>query len=163
MSLTSTATALAAYNFTLGDEHKIANYICILVANHGDSTPFSPDSFQVEDLVELCIGLGQAHLEGVLWISETEAVLAFQSTSKLTAVMHLLGVSMVWYDEPIKCCVCPPTAAQAREYVASRGQHPFGTQAPGLGREVVSCSPLVSDPYLEWGPTTIPYGSQRPQ
>ena len=56
------------HDSTLGDEHELANCICILVATHGDGTLFSHDSFQEEDLVELCMGLGQAHLEGVLWI-----------------------------------------------------------------------------------------------
>ena len=77
MSTTSTATASAVHDSTLGDEHEIANHICILVATCVDGTLFSPDSFQEEDLIELCMGLGQAHLEGVLQILQTEAVLAF--------------------------------------------------------------------------------------
>ena len=87
------------------------------------------------------MGLGKAHLEGVLWISDTDAVLAFRFTSKLMAMIHLLCVAMVWHDEPIKLSVCPPTNAQAREYVAVRGQHPSSTQAQGPGREVVSHLP----------------------
>ena len=77
MSTTSTETALVACDSTLHDEHKTVNCICILVATHGNGTPFSQDSFQEEDLVELCMGLGQTHQEGVLWLSETKEVLMF--------------------------------------------------------------------------------------
>ena len=39
-------------------------------------------SFGEEIVVELCIGIGQEHLEGVLKPSETEAVLRFICKSK---------------------------------------------------------------------------------
>ena len=58
MSMTSTATTSVACHSTLGDENELANHICILVATHGNGTLFSHDSFQEEDLVELCMGLG---------------------------------------------------------------------------------------------------------
>ena len=58
MSTTSTVTASVACDLTLGNGHKIVNQICILVTIHGDETPFSHNSFQEEDLVELCMGLG---------------------------------------------------------------------------------------------------------
>ena len=64
MSTTSTVTALVAHDSTLGDEHELANCIYILVATHGDGTPFSHDCFQEEDLVDLCMGLGQEYLSG---------------------------------------------------------------------------------------------------
>ena len=72
----STVTTLAVRDLTLGNELEIANCICILAATQGDSTPFHPDSFQEEE-VELCIGLGQAHPECVVWLSDTETVIAF--------------------------------------------------------------------------------------
>ena len=95
MSTASTVTALVVHDLTLGDELEIANCICILVATQGDGTPFPHDSFQEEGVVELCMGLGQAHPEGVLWVSETEVVLAFWSTSEMMATMHLL--EWPWY------------------------------------------------------------------
>ena len=61
MYMTSMVTVLVVCDFTLGDEHNIANCICILVATHGDGTPFYPESLQEEDLGELCMGLGQTH------------------------------------------------------------------------------------------------------
>ena len=87
----TTVTTLLACDSTLGNEHKITKHICILVATQGDGTPFPHDSFQEEDFVELCMSLGQVHLEGVLWVSQTKAVLTFQSTSEMMAIMHLLG------------------------------------------------------------------------
>ena len=139
-------TASVVHDSTLGNEHKIVNGTCILVATHGNGTPFSHDSFQEDDLIELCMGLGQANLEGELWFLETKVVLLFQSTSKLMNVMHPLGVVMAWHDKPLKLHVHPPTSTQAREYVTVWGQHPSGTQALGPGRGMVSQSPLVTPP-----------------
>ena len=51
--------------------------MCALAATQGDGSPFHHDSFEEEDLVELCISLDQAHLEGVLWLSDPEVVLVF--------------------------------------------------------------------------------------
>ena len=77
MSTTPTVTNLVVCDLTLGNEHETANHICILVATQGNGTPFPHDSFQEEDVVELCMGFGQENLEGVLWLSKTKAVLAF--------------------------------------------------------------------------------------
>ena len=59
MPIASTVTALAVCDFTLVDEHEKVNHICILVATQGNGIPFPHDSFQEEDLVELCVGLGR--------------------------------------------------------------------------------------------------------
>ena len=92
-----------------------------------------------------------AHLDGVLQISETEALFMFQSTSKLGAAAHLLGVAMAWYNESTRLHSCPPTNAHLRDYVAARGRCPSGTHTLSPGREVVSQSPLVT-PTLKRGP-----------
>ena len=70
-------TTLVVHDLTLGNENEIVNPMCILAATQGDGTLLYPDSFQKEDTVELYVGLGQAHLEGVLWLLETELVLVF--------------------------------------------------------------------------------------
>ena len=139
MSTTSTATTSVVRDLTLGDD--IVNHICILAATLGDGIPFYPDSLQEEDVVKLCMGLGQAHLEVVLWLSDTETVLAFQSGSEMMATMHLFTKAMVWHDEPIKICVHPPTGMQVQEYMASKGRHPSDTQVQILGGEVFSVFP----------------------
>ena len=77
MSMTSTVTASVVCDPILGNDHKLADRICILLATHGDGTPFFHASFQEEDLVEICMGLGQAHLDDVLQISETKVLLTF--------------------------------------------------------------------------------------
>ena len=70
--------------------------------------------------MELCMGLHQAHLDGVFWISETKALLTFQSTPKMMATMHFLGVAMAWCKEPIRLHTSPPTNTNLRSYVAVR-------------------------------------------
>ena len=95
MSTISTVTASGVRDPTLGDELEIANHICVLAATQGDSTPFHPDSFQEEDMVKLCIGLGQAHPECLLQLLDIETVLMFQYGSIMMAAMHLFTVATV--------------------------------------------------------------------
>ena len=125
------------------------NHIYILVATQGDGSPFHPDSFQEEDVVELCMGLSQAYLEGMLRLLDTEAVLSFWSSSEMMAMMCLLAVAMAWCDEPIRLHICPPTGTQVREYVALRGKHPYGIKVQPPDVEVVSQS-SPSDPQGPW-------------
>ena len=113
-------TASVANYSTVGNEHELGNSIYILVATHGNGTLFSHDSFQKEDVIELYLDLGQAHPEGLLQISETKALLAFQSTTEMTAVMCLLGAAMAWHDEPIRLHICPPTSTHITDYVPAR-------------------------------------------
>ena len=70
-------TTSAEIDLTLGDDTKIGNQICILVATQGNGTPLCPSSFKEENTVELFVGLGQEHQEGVLQLLDTETVLAF--------------------------------------------------------------------------------------
>ena len=58
MSTTSTVTTSVVQDSTPGNEHEITNCICILVDTCGNGTLFSPYSFQEDDLVNLCMGLG---------------------------------------------------------------------------------------------------------
>ena len=114
MFMESTATTLAMCDSTLGDEHEIVGLICVLTATQDNDTALHPGSFQEKDIVKLCIGLGQVHLEGMLWLSDTKMVLTFWSSSKMMAVTCLFTAAMVWHDVPIKICVCPPMGAQVR-------------------------------------------------
>ena len=67
MSSASMATASVETDLTLDGDTKIGNQICIPVATQGDGTPLCPSLLNIEeDAVELCIGLGQEHPEGVL-------------------------------------------------------------------------------------------------
>ena len=96
MSTASTPTTLAEPDLTLGDDDKIANQICMLVATHTDGTPLCPTSFYQEDAVAMCEGLNQKHLKGVLWLRDIETVLVFQSNFEMMATMHWVTVAMVW-------------------------------------------------------------------
>ena len=144
MSMISTATASVVGDPTLGDSHNSVNCIRILVATQGDGTLFSPSSFQEEDLMGLCMGLGQAHQGSVFQILETKALFAFHSTTKMMAAMHLLGTAIMWCNEPIRLCTHPPTTTNLRAYVTERGICPSGTQSLTPGREMVSQSPLAT-------------------
>ena len=75
MSTTSTVTTLAESDLTLSDDDEIANHICMLVTTHANGTPLCPTSFQKEDAVTMCKGLGWEHPKGVLQLMETEMVL----------------------------------------------------------------------------------------
>ena len=61
MITASTVTTSVATDSTLDDELEIVNWICVLVATQGDGILFSPDSFQEEEAIKLCIGLGQVY------------------------------------------------------------------------------------------------------
>ena len=51
MSTTSTATASAAHDHTLGEDPNFANCMCILTIVRGDGTPFDADSLLEEDII----------------------------------------------------------------------------------------------------------------
>ena len=70
------ATILVEMEPTLANDTEIANQIIILVATQGNGTLLYPTSFKEEDAVELCIGMGQEHLEGALQLSDTETILS---------------------------------------------------------------------------------------
>ena len=75
-------------------------------------------------MVKLCIGLGQEHAEGVLQLSETEVVIAFQHLTDMIAMMHCLTAAMVWWGEPIMLCILLPKVRQVRQFTSKRGSHP---------------------------------------
>ena len=100
MYTTSTATTLAASDHTPGDDPDLLNCMCVLAIARGDGTPFDANSLQ-EDIVELCVKVGQAHPKGVLWLLAMELVTAFQSREEMLATAHLVTKAMAWGDEPI--------------------------------------------------------------
>ena len=67
MSTTSTATTLVASDQTLGDDLDLVNHMCVLTITRGDGTLYGADSLQEENIVELCVSMGQPHPKGVLW------------------------------------------------------------------------------------------------
>ena len=66
MSTMSTATVLVAHYHTLSDGTELLNHMYVLVLARDDGTPFDVNSIQEEDIIELCVEVGQTHPEGVL-------------------------------------------------------------------------------------------------
>ena len=151
MSTASTATALAEMDQTMGDDAEIVNWICVLVTTWGSGTPLGPTYFGEQDMIELSIGLGQEYLEGVPQLLDTETVLAFPVSSNMIAIFHCFAAAMIRHGKPVKFCLWPPKTMQVRHYIATRGSHSSGTQAPAQGEEVESW-PLPSEPHLDNGP-----------
>ena len=129
MSTTSTATTLVPHDQTLGNDLDLVNHMCCLTIAWGDGTPFDADSLQEEDVVELCVSVGQADPKGVLWLLMMKSVVAFQSSKKILAMACLVTMGTVWHDDIIRLCTQPPTAVQIKEYVTVRDRHPSGTPA----------------------------------
>ena len=136
----STASTSVACDLTLGDDHEIANHICILAATLGDGTQLHPDCYQEKDIVRLCVDFSQVYPEGVQMLLDMKMVLAVQSSSEMMAAWHLFTAAMVGHDEPIRICVHPPMGA---EYMALRSRHPSSAHAQIPGGEVVSQSSLI--------------------
>ena len=97
--------------------------ICVLAIARGNGTLFDAHSLQEENIVELCVEVGQAHNKGVLWLLVMELVIAFGFSEEMLGTVHLVTKAMIWHDEPIKLHTNP------RAYVAGRNAPP---QVPGL-------------------------------
>ena len=83
MSTTSTVTTSVACNHIPGNEVELLNHLCVLVLIRSDGTPFDDTSIQEEDIVELCIELGQTYPKGILWYLVMESVVLFHSEEKM--------------------------------------------------------------------------------
>ena len=144
MSTTSTTTTLAACDHTLGDDPELANCICVLIIARGDGTLFDANSLQEEDIVELCVGMGQAHPDDMLWLMGMESVMAFQSSKEILATAHLIILATVCCDYPVRLHTRPPTAAQIQDYIAMRDRCTPGAPAPTPQGDLIP-PPLPSD------------------
>ena len=129
MSSTSTAISLTAHDQTLGDDLDLVNHMCVLTITSSDGTLFDANSLQEEDVVELCVGMEQAHPKGVLQLLAMELVVAFQSSKEMLAMACLVTMAMVWHDDPIRLYYQPPTAAQIKEFITRSDRCPSGTLA----------------------------------
>ena len=146
MSTTFTATTLVAKKCIPGDEVELLNHMCVLVLTRSDGTTFSATSIQEEDIVELCIELGQTHPEGVLQYSMTELVALFHSTDEMLVMVHGVIKATALCKEPIQLCTSPPSTAHVRAYVVVRDGEPLGAQSMTPDREEVP-QPFPSNPH----------------
>ena len=136
MSTTSLVTALVACNHIPGDEVELLNHMCVLVMTRGDGTLFDVASIQEEDIVELCIELGQTHPKGVLWYSVTDSVGLFHFIDEMLVTVCGVIKAMALHREPIRFHVSPSTA-HVRAYTVVRNGEPSGTQSLTPDREEV--------------------------
>ena len=114
MSTTSTVTASVACYHIPGDEVELLNHMCVLVLTWGDGTPFNGTSIQEEDIIEICIQLGQTHPKGVLWHSVVELVILFHSTDEMLVKADGVIKAMALHEEPIRLRMSPPSTAHVR-------------------------------------------------
>ena len=142
---TSTVTTSVAHNCTLGNESKFLNHMCVPVLARGDSTLFNATSKQEEDIVELCVDVGQTHCKGVLCLSVTELVFLFPSNNEMMAMACRVTKATARHEEPIKLYTSPLSTAHLRAYIAGRDGCP---QSPTPDREEVpQSSPSNPHPY----------------
>ena len=124
----STITALVACDHSLGNDPGLLNCMCVLTIAMADGTPFDAGSLQGENIVELCVEVGQAHPKGVLWVLVMELVIAFQFSKEMLATGRLVTKATAWCNKPIKLHTHPPSPTHLRAYVTGKGTHPSGTQ-----------------------------------
>ena len=71
-----------ASNHIPGDEIELLNWMCVLVLTRGNESQFDATSIQEENIIQLCIEMGQTHPEGVLQFLVTESVVMFHSSNE---------------------------------------------------------------------------------
>ena len=61
LSTMSTLTASVTHDHTPGNKTELLNHMFVLVLVRSDGTLFDATSIQEEDIVELCVEVGQTH------------------------------------------------------------------------------------------------------
>ena len=119
----------------------------VLVLTRGNGTPFNAASIQEEDIIGICIQLGNTNPEGVLQYSAVELVMLFHSTDEMLVAAHGVIKAMTLHEESIKLRMPPPSATHVRAYIMVMEGKPSGAQPPTPDREKEpQLSP--SDPHL---------------
>ena len=126
MSTASTATTSVACSHIPGDETELLNQMCVLVLTRGDCTPFNTTSIQEEDIIDLCVEMGQTHPEGVLWFWWLNQSFCFVLVMKCW-LQHVES-SKSWFcmKNPLGFVLLPPTT-HLRAYIAVRDRKTSGT------------------------------------
>ena len=81
--------------------------------------------------------IGQEHLEGVLILSDTRAILGFRCEADMMATMHHLNVAIVWQGKSVILHTLPLKGRQVTEYMVARYSHPLGVQTHAQARGLV--------------------------
>ena len=147
MSTTSSVTSLAACNCIPGNEIELLNHICVLVLSRGNSPPFDATSIQEQNIIEICIWLGQTHPKGVLWYSVVESVILLQSVEEMLVVAHGVFKAMALHEELIRLRTSPPSATHVRAFMAARDEELSDAQPSTCDRGEKPL-PSPNDPHL---------------
>ena len=135
----------AAHNHLPGNELELLNCMCVLVLTRNDGTLFDAAFIQEEDIIELCIELGQTHPKCVLWYSVTESVVLLHSADEMLVMEHGVIKAMALHKETIQLHMSLPFTLHVRAYVAVRDGHPSGTHSPTPDREI-GCKLILNHP-----------------
>ena len=149
MSTTSMGTALAEIDLTLGDDTRIANWICIQVAIQGNGTPLGPTSFRDEDAIAV-------HRVGPGAPRECAAALGYQDCSSIPVQLqyngHIMslccGHGLVWHAWQAPYLASNDHAVS--DYIATQSSHPVALGH--LSRVRVGYPTPPSEPHLDNGP-----------
>ena len=121
--------------------------MCILVLTRDDGTPFDATCIQEEDMIYICIQLGQTHPKGVLQYSVVKSVMLFHSTDEMLVTARGVIKAKTFQKEPIRLRTSPPSATHVQALIAARDGELSGAQPPTSDREEEpQLSP--SDPHL---------------
>ena len=91
-----------------GNEVALLNYMGVMVLTRSNSTLFHATSIQEEDIIELCIQLGQTHPKGVLQYLVTESVVLFCCPDEMLVMVHGVIKAIALCEEPIWLHTSPP-------------------------------------------------------
>ena len=76
--------------------------MCILVLTRSDDTLSEATSNQEEEIMEICIWLGQMHPKGVLWYSAVKSVILFHSMDEMLVAACGVIKGMALCEETIR-------------------------------------------------------------
>ena len=146
MLTTSSATA-SARDCVPFNETYLQNHMCNLILTKRDGTPVDVTSVMEQDIIEICIRLGQTHPMGVLHFSVMESVVLFQLVDEMQHATHGAIKAMVLHEEAIAIRTSAPSETHMRAYITAVDGKPSRTQAPPLEGEGEPHSP-IKNPYL---------------
>ena len=129
MSTSSSGTASGRDQAPSDDSHLKAK-MCMFILMQRDGTPFDATSVTEEDIMEICITLGQTHPLGVLWYLATKLVVLFCMAEEMQQASHGATKAMELQDEPIAIKTVAPMEQHIRVYITVVGGDHSKLQSP---------------------------------
>ena len=119
----SSATALGRDQFPSNDPH-LKTKICMFIVTRKDGTLLDVTSVSEEDIVVICMTLGNAHPLGVLQYLVMESVALFCTTEEMQWASCTAIKAMELQDEPTAVQTIAPSEHHIRAYIAIVGGDP---------------------------------------